>query len=243
MIKNLSSPALLACVLALGSSVNVQAQSLADLRNDAAETSNVLTYGMGYNNQRYSPLKQINTGNVSKLVPVWNYSLNNSQAQESQPIVYDGVMYVTTHTSTVAIDALSGRQIWKQELEFPADLPKYHCCGQINRGVAILEGMVYRTTLDAHVIAYDAKTGKQIWKSKVTDYKAGQGLTAAPLIANGVLMTGISGGEYGTRGFIDGWDPKTGQKLWRFYTTAAPNEKEATPGRATLTCTAGHPPG
>lgn len=202
-----------------------QAQTLSDLLNDEKETANVLTYGMGYSNQRYSPLKSINKANVGKLVPVWNYSLNNSQAQESQPIVMDGVMYVTTHSSTVAIDAVTGKQIWKQELDFPSDLAKYHCCGQINRGVAILNGMVYRTTLDAHVLAYDARTGKQIWKSKVTDYREGQGLTAAPLIANGVLMTGISGGEYGTRGFIDGWDPQTGKKLWRFYTTAASDEK------------------
>lgn len=213
------------CSLALGAGTALQAQTLAELRDDATEPQNVLTYGMGYSNQRYSPLKRINKANVAKLVPVWNYSLNNSQAQESQPIVHNGVMYITTHTSTVAIDALSGRQLWKQELEFPSDLAKLHCCGQINRGVAILEGVVYRTTLDAHVVAYDAKTGKQVWKSKVTDYHEGQGLTAAPLIANGVLMTGISGGEYGTRGFIDGWDPKTGKKLWRFYTTAAPNEK------------------
>lgn len=211
--------------VALGGGAASQAQTLADLHNDHATPENVLTYGMGYSNQRYSPLKKIDKSNVSKLVPVWNYSLNNAQAQESQPIVYEGVMYVTTHTSTVAIDALTGRQVWKQELEFPSDIGKYHCCGQINRGVAILNGMVYRTTLDAHVIAYDAKTGKQVWKSKVTDYKDGQGLTAAPLIANGVLMTGISGGEYGTRGFIDGWDPQTGKKLWRFYTTAAPGEK------------------
>lgn len=202
-----------------------QAQTLSDLLNDEKETSNVLTYGMGYSNQRYSPLKSINKSNVARLVPVWNYSLNNSQAQESQPIVKDGVMYVTTHSSTVAIDALSGKQIWKQELEFPSDLAKYHCCGQINRGAAIFNGMLYRTTLDAHVIAYDTKTGKQIWRSKAADYREGQGLTAAPLLANGVLMTGISGGEYGTRGFIDGWDPQTGKKLWRFYTTAAPGEK------------------
>ena len=215
----------LTSALALGGWAASQAQTISDLRNDHATPDNVLTYGMGYSNQRYSTLKGINTGNVSKLAPVWNYSLNNSQGQESQPIVYEGVMYVTTHTSTVAIDALTGRQVWKQELEFPSDIAKYHCCGQINRGAATLNGMIYRTTLDAHVIAYDAKTGKQIWKSKVADYKDGQGLTAAPLIANGVLMTGISGGEYGTRGFIDGWDPQTGKKLWRFYTTAAPGEK------------------
>src|SRR6185436_8271361 len=96
----------------------VSAQSLDDLKNDHKTTGDVLTYGMGYNNQRYSPLRSINKGNVGKLVPVWNYSLNNPQGQESQPIVYQGVMYVTSHTSTVAIDALTGKQVWKHELEF-----------------------------------------------------------------------------------------------------------------------------
>jgi len=95
---------------------SVVAQSLDDLKNDHRTAADVLTYGMGYNNQRYSALKSIHKGNVAKLVPVWNYSLNNPQGQESQPMVYQGVMYVTTHTSTVAIDALTGRQVWKHEL-------------------------------------------------------------------------------------------------------------------------------
>ena len=106
----------LALTLALGSWSVARAQSLDDLKNDHATTGDVLTYGMGYSNQRYSPLKRINKHNVGKLVPAWSYSLNNSQGQESQPIVYDGMMFVTTHTSTVAIDALTGRQIWKQEI-------------------------------------------------------------------------------------------------------------------------------
>ena len=180
---------------------------------------------MGYSNQRYSPLKSISKGNVAKLSPVWNYSLNNSQGQESQPIIHDGMMFVTTHTTTVAVDPLTGKQIWKQELEFASDVFKMACCGLLNRGVAILNGKVCRTTLDSHVIAYDAKTGKQLWKSKATDYKEGHALTAAPLVANGVVMTGIAGGESGTRGFIDGWDPDTGKQLWHLYTTAAQGEK------------------
>ena len=143
---------------------------------------------MGYSNQRYSPLQRIDKRNAARLVPVWNYSLNNSQSQESQPIVYEGTMYVTTHTSTVAIDALTGRQVWKQELEFAGDVAKMACCGLLNRGVAILNGKIYRTTLDSHVIAYDAKTGKQLWKSQAIDYKEGHAMTGAPLIANGVLM-------------------------------------------------------
>ena len=201
------------------------AQGLDDLRNDHRTAGDVLTYGMGYNNQRYSPLKSINKGNVAKLVAVWNYSLNNPQGQEAQPVIYQGVMYVSTHTSTVAVDALSGRQIWKQTLEFAPDVFKMACCGLLNRGVAIYNGKVFRTTLDAQVIALDAKTGKEVWKARAIDYKLGHAMTGAPIVANGVLMTGIAGGEYGTRGFLDAWDLKTGEKKWRRYTTAAPNEK------------------
>jgi alcohol dehydrogenase (cytochrome c) len=203
------------------------AQTLADIAKDPNVPTQVLSYGMGWSNQRYSPAKDINKGNVSRLSPVWAYSLNNPQGQESQPIVWDGTMYVTTHTSTVALDALTGKQIWKQDLEFAPDVFKMACCGLLNRGVAIYEGKVFRTTLDSNVIAYDAKTGKQLWKTQVIDYKLGHAMTGAPLVANGVLMTGIAGGEYGTRGFIDGWDPNTGQRLWRLYTIPVGSEKGA----------------
>lgn len=219
------TPHLLGGLLLAAFGLTTQAQSLNDLKTDHATPKDVLTYGMGYNNQRYSPLKQITTRNASKLKPVWAYSLNNPQGQESQPIVHDGVMYVTTHSSTVALNPVTGKQIWKQDIELPQDVFKMACCGILNRGAAIFEGKLYRVTLDAHVMAMDAKTGKQLWKVKAADYLDGQAMTSAPLIANGVVMTGIAGGEYGTRGFIDGWDPATGKKLWRFFTTAAPNEK------------------
>lgn len=203
------------------------AQGLDALKNDSATPDDVLTYGMGYNNQRYSPLKQINTQNVSKLQPLWSYSLNNPQGQEAQPIVHDGVMYVTTHNATIALNPLTGRQIWKHDIELPQDVFKMACCGIVNRGAIIYEGKIFRTVLDAHVLALDAKTGKQLWRSKAADYQEGQAMTSAPLIANGVLITGIAGGEYGTRGFIDGWDPATGAKLWRMHTTAAGQDKGA----------------
>lgn len=203
----------------------LHAQSLDDLKRDHGTPGDVLTYGMGYNNQRYSPLKQINTRNAAKLRPVWAYSLNNPQGQESQPIVHNGVMYVTTHNTTVALDPATGKQLWKQEIELPQDVFKMACCGILNRGAAIYDGKLFRSTLDAHVVAMDAKTGKQLWKSKAADYQNGQAMTSAPLVANGVVLTGIAGGEYGTRGFIDGWDPATGKQLWRFYTTAAPDQK------------------
>lgn len=212
-----------ACALALCGVAQAQGQDA--LKADAATPGDVLTYGMGYHNQRYSPLKQINARNVAKLQPAWAYSLNNPQGQESQPIVHDGVMYVTTHNATVALDPLTGKQIWKQDIELPQDVFKMACCGILNRGAAIYEGKLYRVTLDSHVIALDVKTGKQLWKSKSADYQEGHAMTGAPLVVGGVVMTGIAGGEYGTRGHITGWDANTGKQLWRIFTTAAPGEK------------------
>src|SRR5947208_1575170 len=205
--------------------VSATAQTLDDLRNDGKNTDNILTYGMGYHQQRYSPLRQIDKNTVRRLVPVWNLSLDNNWGEQSQPIVYDGVMYVTTARATVAIDAASGKQIWKQTLDWPPETPRVVCCGVSNKGAAIYNGRVYRTTLDAHVVAYDAKTGKEVWKSKAAEWKDGFSLTVAPLVANGVLVTGISGAEFGVRGFIDGWDPDTGNHLWRHYTIPARGEK------------------
>jgi alcohol dehydrogenase (cytochrome c) len=202
-----------------------QAQTIADLRKDAVTTDSVNTYGMGWSQQRYSPLKQINTTTVKRLVPVWNFSLDNSANASSQPLLIDGTMYVASHTHTMAIDALTGRAKWKTPIEVPADVAGYLCCGIHTRGMAALDGVLYRTTIDAHVVAINMADGKQIWKSKAADYKLGYSMTHAPLIAGGVLITGISGGEYGTRGFINGWDLKTGAKKWHLWTTALPNEK------------------
>ena len=206
------------------------AQSLDELKNDgqfndATRTDNVLTYGMGYHQQRYSPLNQINSKTIKRLVPVWSVSLDNNWGEQAQPIVYQGVMYVTNARHTVAIDVASGKQLWRHTLDWPADTPRVVCCGVSNKGAAIYNGRIYRTTLDAHVMALDAKTGKELWKTKVAEWKDGYSLTVAPLIANGVLITGISGAEFGIRGFIDGWDPETGKQLWRRYTIPARGEK------------------
>ena len=211
-----------ASALACGTAL---AQSLADLRNDAATPRDVTTYGMGWGQQRYSPLKQINAGNVKSLVPVWNVSLDNPANASSQPLVIGDTMYVATHTHTLAIDLATGRQKWKTAIELPADVGGFLCCGIHSRGLAALDGVLYRTTVDAHVMAISMTDGKTIWKKQAANYKDGYSMTHAPLIAGGVLITGISGGEYGTRGFINGWDLKTGDKKWTRYTTAAPGEK------------------
>jgi alcohol dehydrogenase (cytochrome c) len=214
-----------AAALALSAAFTLaQAQSLADLRNDAATPGDVTTYGMGWGQQRHSTLKQITPGNVGKLQAAWNLSLDNSANASSQPLVINGTMYVASHTHTIAIDPLTGRQKWKMAIELPADVAGYLCCGIHSRGMAALDGVLYRTTIDAHVLAISMTDGKVLWKQKAADYKDGYTMTHAPLIAGGVLITGISGGEYGARGFINGWDLKTGNKVWHRWTTLAPNE-------------------
>ncbi|NPU69110.1 PQQ-dependent dehydrogenase, methanol/ethanol family [Bradyrhizobium sp. 83012] len=214
----------LAAGLAIFASHGASAQSADQLIKGATDTANVLNYGMGYNLQRFSSLTQINKDNAKNLVPVWNYSFADDRSEESQPLVYQGVLYVTTHNATMAVDAKTGKQIWKSKIEYPAETPRVVCCGIINRGAALYDGKLFRTTLDANVVALDAKTGKELWRQKAADIKEGYSMTVAPLVANGVVLTGISGAEFGTRGFIDGWDPATGKHLWRTHTVPSPDE-------------------
>jgi len=200
------------------------AQTAAELNKGSADTKNVLNYGMDYGQQRYSPMTQINKKTVSRLVPAWNYSYDDNRSEESQPLVYNGVLYVTTNSATMAVDAKTGKQIWKTKVEYPPETPRVVCCGIINRGAALYDGKVFRTTLDANVIALDAKTGKQLWKQNAANFKEGYSMTVAPQIADGVVITGVSGAEFGTRDFIDGWDANDGKHLWRTYSIPEPTE-------------------
>ncbi|MEM7524067.1 MAG: PQQ-binding-like beta-propeller repeat protein, partial [Pseudomonadota bacterium] len=222
-----------ACIAALAVSLSTTAgaQTLEDLKADKSTPGDILTYGMGYDQNRHSALDQINLDTVAGLRPVWTYSLADTRGQESFPIIYNGAMYVTTHNATMALDAVTGRQKWKSVIEYPAETPRVACCGIVNRGVAILDGTLFRTTLDAYVIALDAETGEEKWRTQSIDFKAGYSMTVAPLIADGVVIVGISGGEYGIRGYIEGYDPATGDRLWRTYTVPAPGE----PGSETWT--------
>jgi len=215
---------LLAVGLALFFAPTAMAQTAEELTKGAADTSNVLNYGMGYDLNRFSPLNQINKENVRRLVPVWNYSFDDNRSEESQPLVYKGVLYVTSNSATMAVDAKTGKQLWKTKVEYPPETPRIVCCGIINRGAAIYDGKIFRTTLDANVIALDATTGKELWRKNAIDFKTGYSMTVAPLVADGVVITGISGAEFGTRDFIDGWDPQTGEHLWRTYTVPAAGE-------------------
>src|SRR6516165_7836172 len=161
-----------------------QAQTADELVKSAGDTQNVLTQGMGYNLQRFSTLNQINKDNAKDLVPVWNYSYDDNRSEESQPLVYKGVLYVTTNSATMAVDAKSGKQIWKTKVDYPPETPRIVCCGIINRGAALFDGKVYRTTLDANVVALDAKTGKELWRQNAIDFKTGYSMTVAPLVAD-----------------------------------------------------------
>lgn len=201
------------------------AQTAEDLLNDSKTPDNVVTYGMGYDLQRFSPLKQINASNVKRLVPVWNTGLSNLLGEQAQPLVYNGVMYVTNALWTFAIDVGTGKQIWRTQVSYDTDVPRVVCCGVSNKGPAIFNGKLFRVTLDAHVVALDLKTGKEVWKEKFAEWKEGHSGIVAPIVANGVLVVGMSGAEFGVRGFLDGRDPDTGKLLWRRYTIPGPGEK------------------
>jgi len=222
MGKLLAGTVLFAAFVALA-----HAQTEQELLRDGngGSTDNVLTYGMGYHQQRYSPLRQINKNTVKRLVPVWSLSLANEFGEQGQPLVYNGVIYVSNVKQTVAIDITTGRQIWATPIEWDPAAARVVCCGLSNRGVALYYGKVFVASIDAHLKALDAKTGKEIWKTKVAEWKEGYSITSAPTVVNGVLMTGMTGGEYGVRGFVAGYHPETGSLLWRRHTTAGPGEK------------------
>lgn len=198
-----------------------RAQTNDDLINDGKNTENVTTESMGFDRKSYSPLKQINKTNVKRLVPLWSTSLMNDQGELAAPTIYNGVMYVINGRWTFAIDVETGKQIWRTavKLEPQARRAAFH------RGAAtIYNGKLFRVTIDDHIIALDMETGRELWNQKFADMSDGYYATGGPIVANGVLISGVSGGESTTRGFLDGWDPETGQKLWRRYTIPAPGE-------------------
>jgi alcohol dehydrogenase (cytochrome c) len=201
------------------------AQTAQELIDSGNNTDSVPTFGMGYRLNQYSPLSKINKGNVKRLVPLWTTSLANEVGELAQPTVYNGVMYIVNGHWTFALDVATGQPIWRTPVEYERAAARVGNAGAIMRGGAtIYNGKLFRQSLDCHVIALDMKTGKQIWKQKFADYKEGYIGVIAPLVASGVVVTGMAGGDRTTRGFLDGWDPETGQHLWRRYTIPAPGE-------------------
>jgi alcohol dehydrogenase (cytochrome c) len=212
---------LCAMLLSLWAAVVGLTQTTQELLNDGKNTDNVVTQSMGYDRKSYSPLKQINKSNVKRLVPIWSTSVMNDQGELAAPAIYNGVMYVINGKWTFAIDVETGKQIWRTAVELESGIQR----SAFNRGApAIYNGKLFRVTVDNHVLALDMKTGSQLWNQKFADAKDGYYATSAPIVANGVLISGVAGGESTTRGFMDGWDPDTGKKLWRRYTIPAPGE-------------------
>lgn len=187
------------------------------------EPQNWLTYWGDYSAQRYRTLKQIDTSNVKDLRLEWMFQTGQSGAFETVPLVVDGIMYFTAAGGfAYAIDARSGRQLWQYKYPM-ADNIKL-CCGTINRGLAMLDGRLFMATPDAHVVALEASTGQLLWNTAMAPGHAEYGATLAPLAVNGKVIAGVSGGEFGIRGFVDAYDARTGARVWRFYTVPAKGE-------------------
>ena len=185
------------------------------INNDAATTGDVLSWGVGPQGQRYSPLSDINPQTISKLVPVWSMSFGGEKqrGQESQPLVHNGKMFVTASYSRIfAVDVKTGKKLWKYEHRLPEGIMP--CCDVVNRGAALYDNLVIFATLDAKLVALDQETGKVVWREKIDEYSAGYSATAAPLIAGDLLLTGVSGGEFGVVGRVEARDPRTGKMVW-----------------------------
>src|SRR5215467_14575894 len=213
----------LAALLALAGTL--AAQSNDELNNDGKNTDNVVTQSMGLGRKSYSPLKQINKSNIKRLVPIWNASLMNDAGELASPTIYNGVMYVINGRWTFAIDVATGNQLWRTPVDADPAVTRVSLFGAITRGAAtIYNGKLFRISIDNHLLALDMKTGKVLWNQQFADFKEGYSATGAPIVANGVVISGMAGGEFTTRGFLDGWDPETGKKLWRRYTIPAPGE-------------------
>src|SRR5258705_3708694 len=193
------------------------------LLDSAKEPQNWLMYSGDYAGRRFSALEQINTSNAAMLVPKWAYQTMAGGKFETTPLVVDGILYGTGQDDRAfALDARSGRPIWQYQRALPADIRP--CCGRVNRGMAILGNKAFLGTLDAHVIALDAKTGSVVWDVTTVDYRKGYSINLAPLAFKNLVIIGVSGGEYGIRGFIDAYDANTGECKWRFYTIPGPGE-------------------
>ena len=190
----------------------------------ADDPQNWITYSGGYAGQRHSLLTQITPGNVKNLELKWILPNQVFGAWQSSPIVVDGMMYVTQRPNDVlAVDAKTGRVFWQYRYTVSPDARV--CCGANNRGVAILGDVLYMGTLDAHLVALDRTTGRSLWDVPVGDPKLGYSITMAPLVVKDKVLVGSGGGEYGIRGFVAGFDAKTGKEVWRVHTIPGPGEK------------------
>lgn len=190
------------------------------------EPGNWLSYGRTYDEQRFSPLTDINDQNAGELGFAWSYDTGTVRGLETTPIVVDGVMYATGSWSKVyALDGKTGEEIWSYDPEVPGEWARKACCDVVNRGLAIWNGKLYLGTLDGRLIAIDAVTGKPVWEKNTIDREKPYTITGAPRIIKGKVIIGNGGAELGVRGYITAYDAESGEQLWRFYTVPGnPNE-------------------
>jgi alcohol dehydrogenase (cytochrome c) len=203
------------------------APELGRARLEAGELAdgNWLTYSGDYTGTRFSPLDQISVDNVAGLQVEWVYQMETAERRvEATPLVVDGIMYVSEPPARVhALDARTGRKLWSYSHTVPEDVPGAY--GLVNRGVAVLDNTVYLGTLDAHLVAIDATGGEIRWEAQIADHRDGYTVTGAPLAVGDLVITGVSGGMHGIRGFLDAYDAETGERVWRFHAVPGPGEK------------------
>jgi alcohol dehydrogenase (cytochrome c) len=217
---------------ATGNRASAAPVTYADLVAAERDSADWRTYSGSYASHRYSHLRQIDRGSVSRLRLRWIYQLpmQSEERVEASPIAVANELYVTVPPNdVVAIDRRTGGLLWRYNRPLPDHLPT--CCGRVNRGVAVLGKTVYLATLDARLVALDAASGKITWEAIVADPAEGYTITAAPLALDGLIITGVAGGEYGIRGMLDAYDATTGKRVWRFHTIPGPGE----PGHETWT--------
>jgi len=184
-----------------------------------SEPQNWLAHGRTYGEQRYSPLAQVNDGNVEKLGLAWSFPTATTRGLQASPIVVDGTMYTTGTWSVVwALDAKTGKELWKYDPEVPRAWGRYLCCDAVNRGVAVWKGAVYVGTIDGRLVSLDARTGKKRWEVNTIDRTKPYSITGAPRVVKDKVLIGNGGAEMGVRGYLSAYDAATGKLAWRFYT-------------------------
>jgi PQQ-dependent dehydrogenase (methanol/ethanol family) len=187
--------------------------------NDAgSDPDNWMSHGRTYAEERFSPLTEINDGNVQDLGLAWYFESDSTVGTEATPLVVDGIMYTTgTWNVLHAIDAATGEEIWRYDPKLPRHWIRYTCCGPINRGAALWKGRVYFGTIDGRLIAVDAATGKLAWQVQTTDPDKPYSITGAPRVVKNKVIIGNGGAEFGVRGYVTAYDAATGGEAWRFY--------------------------
>jgi len=218
-----TAPVAALLTMAAVSLLHAQGITNKDLLDGLANPSRWLTYSGDYTGRRFSPLAQITPANAGRLAAQWTFQNGVVNKFEATPIVIDGVMYVTGALNHAwAVDARTGRQIWHYQRQLPQGLKV--CCGMVNRGFAVYGDRLFMATLDAHFVALEMKTGKVIYDIEMAPAKDGFAATGAPLVVKDKVIAGIAGGEFANRGFLDAYNPETGERVWRFYTIPAPGE-------------------